>query len=484
MKQTLVIGSGISGLTMALLLAQQGRQVTIVEQLPFIGGYLNRFTRSGLRFDTGLHFTGGFDNILPQLLKRLNLQDLVKPTPIQTDVLLADTQRRFTLPACGLDALADTLIQQFPAQAQPIRTFYQAEQNVIDHTPIFDLDTYPQHTDLFSQLTDYDAVTVDEALAQFGITDPELQAILPIMALCHGTPPCEAPFPYHCRCAYGLDTNLSAITHGGDAFLTAFKRELARHHAVIRTRTTISSLQFSPTQPRCTAATLSDGTTIETDEIYFAVHPQAYLPLFPDTLLTPQIHRRARNLKPTCSFFTLYAWLDDDVAEPVSRLTFYLQNKDLNRILLPGHHATNTSTGMVTSRDPVNPHPTFTAFRTMFLEDAEALCGTTIHDYRQADAYLQLKQSMTETILQDVYQAYPHYRGHLHLIDAASPFTCQRFSPPTGAAYGTRQFLGRSRLAGRLPVENCYALGHHAQFPGILGCMLGAFSLFLQPPTP
>ena len=71
MKNTLVVGSGISGLTMALLLAQRGKQVTIVEKMPFIGGYINRFTRQGLRFDTGLHFTGGFGDSLSGLLEIL-----------------------------------------------------------------------------------------------------------------------------------------------------------------------------------------------------------------------------------------------------------------------------------------------------------------------------------------------------------------------------------------------------------------------------
>ena len=71
--------------------------------------------------------------------------------------------------------------------------------------------------------------------------------------------------------------------------------------------------------------------------------------------------------------------------------------------------------------------------------------------------------------------AYPAYRAKFHLVDAGSPYTCRRFSPPIGSAYGTQQPMAVSRVVGQLPVQNCYAIGHHAQFPGILGCMLGAF---------
>ena len=81
-KHTIVVGSGISGLTAALLLAKRGRQVTIIEKLPHIGGFLNRFNRGGLRFDTGFHFTGGFGGILSDFLELLDFQDDVKPAPI------------------------------------------------------------------------------------------------------------------------------------------------------------------------------------------------------------------------------------------------------------------------------------------------------------------------------------------------------------------------------------------------------------------
>ena len=114
MKNTLVIGSGISGLTMALLLAQRGRKVILVEKLPFIGGYLNRFSRNGFRFDTGLHFTGGFGNVLSDMLEILNLQDVVKPAPIRTNVVLADYGCDITLPSNGIPALEEALSAYFP----------------------------------------------------------------------------------------------------------------------------------------------------------------------------------------------------------------------------------------------------------------------------------------------------------------------------------------------------------------------------------
>ncbi len=471
MKHSLVIGSGISGLTAALLQAQRGRHVVLVEKQPFIGGFLNRFTRNGLRFDTGLHFTGGFGHVLSKMLEQLNMADAVKPAPIASDVLLADSGLRLNLPNAGLETAREALARQFPAQADAIAAYYAAEQTVVEHTPIFNLDAF-EPGDVFSMLTDYDALTVDELLDSLDIRTPELRTILPIFSVCHGSPPDTTPFPYHCRCAYNMEANLTAVAHGGDAFIAAFKRELARHGVQIRTGTTVECLRFDETAGTCNGATLSNGENFEVESLHFAVHPAAFMPLFPDGLLPPRLRRRVQKLRPTCSFFTIYGYLDDGAATE-NRLTFYMRRTELNGPLHPGRQ--NYSTGIVTSVDNGNTHPTVTAFRTMFTEDFEKFCGVPYEGYRQAAAYRQAKQELAASLEADVLAAYPAYRGKFHLVDAGSPYTCRRFSPPIGSAYGTQQPMAVSRVVGRLPVPNFYAIGHHAQFPGVLGCMLGAF---------
>lgn len=57
---SIIVGGGISGLTLALLLAANGKKVLLLEKAPMIGGGLCRFYKNGVPFDTGFHFTGGF----------------------------------------------------------------------------------------------------------------------------------------------------------------------------------------------------------------------------------------------------------------------------------------------------------------------------------------------------------------------------------------------------------------------------------------
>jgi len=54
----IVIGSGIGGLTVASLLAQEGQKILVLEQHWAAGGCMHSFESEGYRFDTGIHYVG------------------------------------------------------------------------------------------------------------------------------------------------------------------------------------------------------------------------------------------------------------------------------------------------------------------------------------------------------------------------------------------------------------------------------------------
>ncbi|MFH1260163.1 MAG: FAD/NAD(P)-binding protein [Elusimicrobiota bacterium] len=73
----LVVGSGVSGLTIALLLGMSDRSVLLLEKNSSIGGSLARFYRQGVPFDTGFHFTGGLTNngLLRDMFSMLSIEE-------------------------------------------------------------------------------------------------------------------------------------------------------------------------------------------------------------------------------------------------------------------------------------------------------------------------------------------------------------------------------------------------------------------------
>ena len=53
-----VIGSGVSGMASAIILAKSGYRVCLIEKSRKLAPMIRGFKRKGLYFDTGFHYTG------------------------------------------------------------------------------------------------------------------------------------------------------------------------------------------------------------------------------------------------------------------------------------------------------------------------------------------------------------------------------------------------------------------------------------------
>ena len=108
-----VIGGGISGLVSAILLAETGRKVVVLEQHRVLGGYLQQFRRKDTVFDVGFHYMGSTAKGRPmrQFLEHLQVWDRLQVVPFgpralvsfpdggHTDVLFAEGFHEVTLGA-------------------------------------------------------------------------------------------------------------------------------------------------------------------------------------------------------------------------------------------------------------------------------------------------------------------------------------------------------------------------------------------------
>jgi all-trans-retinol 13,14-reductase len=54
-----VVGAGASGITSALVMARNGYDVALIEKSKRTAPLLRGFTRRGVFFDTGFHYSGG-----------------------------------------------------------------------------------------------------------------------------------------------------------------------------------------------------------------------------------------------------------------------------------------------------------------------------------------------------------------------------------------------------------------------------------------
>ena len=456
---------------MALLLAEAGHQVTLLEATSHIGGCMQRFSRQGIPFDTGFHFTGGFEDILGQMLRVLKMDDMVLPAPFRTRLFFPQTEESLVLPNDGIESLCAFLCERFPKDATAVRDYYRIERDVIRHTPMFDLlDTTPLFEVPFSE---GDTLSLAFFLQRHQVSI-ECAAALGGYAMCHGNPPHLTSMTYHCRVSYGLDNRIRRVRRGGQAFIDAFVRQANLMNVNIRTNCAIASCGEMDASGQCHHLTLTDGETLTADNVFFAIHPKSVLALLPGQAHTPALIRRAKRMTDTCSFFSVYAAIDTKAEHFTPEMVSYLATTDLQTIL-DGKEDAN-AIGLAFGDDigaDGAPCRTLTTFRPMSESLVAPWQGTP--DYHHAHDYLAFKERHAEQTIKAVEHACPNLRGHLRVLATASPLTFADWRPPNGSGYGIVKRMNPIGFFGQLPVRNFYALGQNALAPGFLGTLMTSF---------
>jgi len=123
---TIIIGSGIGGLTVAGLLSRIGKKVLVLEQHYIAGGCTHSFEDHGFEFDTGIHYIGNIH-------KRKKILDLITETPIEWDkmgredqkfvydeIKIGDKEYNFR---AGKDNFIKDLVEKFPEEEEAINKY-------------------------------------------------------------------------------------------------------------------------------------------------------------------------------------------------------------------------------------------------------------------------------------------------------------------------------------------------------------------------
>jgi len=202
----IVIGSGMGGMSAAVMLAKQNKSVLILEQNAVVGGLTQTYTRGGYRWNTGLHYVGNvhnhetttgrlFDYItdgqvdwipMPDTYNTMVIGDKSYPIPAGKDAYSAAMKDYFPEEADAIDRYMD-LVPQVAKSAMPYfgqKVFPESiatAQSMIRHAPFHD------HADR----------TTLEALQDLGMS-AALIAVICANWGDYSSPPHRSSFAMHC----------------------------------------------------------------------------------------------------------------------------------------------------------------------------------------------------------------------------------------------------------------------------------------------
>ena len=469
----IVVGAGVSGLTSALLLALNGYSVTLVEKAGHTAPLLRGFSRGGVQFDTGFHYTGGMGKGEPLdvFFRYLGLSDRLSCFPF--DARGYDTFRsigegfEFRFPS-GYDPLLENLTGAFPEERSAVEAYLRAVRSAIDSVPYMNLDA---PLDAKGALARVFGPTLRETLDSL-TGDELLKTVLSTHCLLYGVPPEETSFLQHACIVGSYYLSANGITGGGRSLATAFDARLEELGVEIHRGCGVASLSIAP-EGLLRGVRLEDGRELRCTGAVVTVHPRTMLEMVPEGFFRPAYNTRIKGLEDTVSAFALYSVSELPLPALSGRNLFVLPSVDSIRDL--GKRPLEESPLYLTAaRMPPDDAPR--GFIGIFpaLPETTRAWEDSVTGHRP-ESYRGFKEGITVRMEHLVKRYCPELGGAAR-ADSSTPLTVRDFgNTPSGGLYGVKHKVGQYNPVPLTRVKGLYLAGQAVTSPGILGAVLSGF---------
>jgi len=459
-----VVGSGITGMAAALLLARQGQAVTLVEARPQAAPLLRGFRRDGLYFDTGFHSGGGLHEggLLRNWLKALGVDASLRNISTRhTDIFHFADGCSYALPSGHADVLG-AVERQFPGSGPGMREFLKQMDTVLAHSPY--TNSIVRHEPKFS-FNKQRSVTQCLEAAQF---PSHLRAMLGTRCLLYGVPPHQAGWDEYALVAGPYFQSNGTWDGGGAALADALLTALRHAGVQLRCGATVTGLDATPDKGM-RAVYLEDGAQLPCKQCFFTGHPRQLDTLLPKGLLRPAYHKRIRALPETQPALLMFAETHADVLRD-----------DESVYLLPAADAPD----LFPCADEPEPCVYLFCSRAENTQRRKAVCAIALMREGQVmpgnpkprpQSYTAWKQEAVARLTRYIEKRVPELRGAWRVLDAATALSFRDWvHGSTGSLYGVRHDMAELPLLSPTRVPGLFLAGQNILLPGVLGGIVSA----------
>jgi all-trans-retinol 13,14-reductase len=464
----------MAGLTAGILLAREGHAVTVLEQHTRFGGFLHRFFRRGVGFDTGFHYVGAArpHQLFGRAMAHLGVRDALSWTPLDADGfdILRFPGFEVRVPE-GLDRWLDRLAERFPAEREGIARYGAMHRAAVSSYSWFNLDygTLPE------SVLPWETRSVSDVVAEcFG--DPRLRAVVAGQAALYGVPPRDAPFGMHAIVTDHFLQGAWSVQGGGDHLARALVRRLRSLGGELHLKARVNRLEVAG--GHIAGVHTEDGRRFDADLVFADIHPRAVLPLLPEGAVRPAYATRVREARTGRAHFGVYLRVKGDLDALGNRNLYRFSTWDVDSAETP---ATPERIPFFFVTAPgCRPHAAVPGADQVVL----GLVNADYHAFAEAleggsrgAAYQDLKHRLLDATVSAVLADFPGWE----VLDseASTPLTTERFTAsPMGATYGHYHSvaqMGRYRLPIATRVRGLVQVGQAVGFPGICGAMMSAY---------
>ena len=457
----IIIGSGLGGLTSAILLGELGIKATIIERNPLPGGLLRSYTRQGVDCAVGLHYFGpaGEGELLRQIFDILGVTGKLQLRRLGRGGILERyifDDLTFDLPPT-LTGFEQALRSMCPNEGDAIGNIVAAVRSLA-RSMHFDT-TGRLQSNLFS-FVGFN-LSMEDFLQASGCSK-KLHDILTVHGFWTGLPMDKCP-------AYLLLYTLGAL------LLSAWElgctgTEMVEAY-VERARATGADLLLSDpveqifvSDRRACGVRLKSGRTMSCRKIIAGIHPKLVLPMLPDDAVPPDYRQGLMKLEETPGAVCVRLLVNQKQHEAPGYNFFRIHKVD---------GATIDGTFFQLRKSELAGWNVLTMIRGSHYGDwkkwQHTNTGNRGPDYEEAK--LHAAEPMIK-IARSVLGALKGYR----ILDISTPLTMRDWvASPEGFMYGLLRSVKNDlqyAVLTRLPVRSLYLVGQSAIAPGLLGVTL------------
>lgn len=490
----IVIGSGISGLGVAAILARHGKRVLVLERHYTAGGMTHTFHRPGFEWDTGVHYLGKvhdpehplrrvFDYVTEGKLRWARM------APVYDRLIFPE--RSYDLTA-GAATLEDTLAQAFPSQRRSIAEYLRLVQQIERSADRFFLQrvvprwlaplTHPLLAWPFLRHSDR---TTGSVLRSF-TSDARLCGVLAGQWANYAVPPAESSFAMHALVASCYLEGGNYPEGGGTSFVRHIAPVIERAGGRICIRSEVEEILVRNGQ--AIGVRLAEGSEVLAPCVISSTGAHHTLGvLLPQPFRTREVQEGLRSVRPGMGHICLYLGLEGTAPELGLEATNlwvhagYDHDASLRRFCADPSAPLPLVFVSSSARDPQweSNYPgrsTLSALCPVPYGWFERWEGTQWR--RRGQEYEDFKGRLAQRLLEVVYQHLPRLRGKVRYQELSTPLSTQHFgNRARGAIYGLEHTPARFRQAWLRPglsVRNLFLTGQDVVSVGVGASMMSA----------
>ncbi|MGA3295682.1 MAG: NAD(P)/FAD-dependent oxidoreductase [Candidatus Acidiferrales bacterium] len=492
----IVIGSGIGGLAAAALLsAEAGKKVLVLERHYTAGGYTHSFHRPGYQWDVGVHYIGEVHDPASQVRRVFDYMTdgqlaWARMPDVYDRMVFADRSYDFV---AGLDHFRDHMKQYFPRDAAAIDRYIAAVLAAAKFSgAYFSEKAIPRPAARLAGglmrrgFLRWASRTTAAVLAS--ITDNrELIGVLAGQWGDYGLPPAQSSFGVHAIIAAHYFGGASYPIGGAARIVDTIAPLIQRHGGDIVVSADVAQVILEGNQ--AAGVRMADGRELRAPLVISdagAHNTFARLIAQPNAAVAPVLEE-LRGIPPSMAHLSLYVGVKQTAAQLGLAGTNLWIHESYDHDANVARSAADPDApfpvlfiSFPSAKDPefAQQHPGRATLEVVTMAPYDWF--THWEDTRwkhRAEDYDAFKQQLAARLQAALERHVPQVRGKIDYAELSTPLSTRHFmNYQHGEAYGLRATPARFRLrclAPQTPIRNMYLTGQDVVSLGVTGALMG-----------